>query len=152
MSTGEEGPAPGAGEGAGAQPSGDRWASGSSGRQVSWATLTHHMEGPAVSSWGFSSGSAVKNPSAMQETQICGFDPWVRKIPWRKKWQPFPVFLPEETHGQRSLVGYSLWGHKESHEHCSTYTCPGLAYRHGNPIQPSAPALPPETHSRQIKE
>ena len=41
-------------------------------------------------------------------------DLWVRKIPWRRKWQPSPVFLPEEFHGQRSLVGYSPWGLKES--------------------------------------
>ena len=44
-----------------------------------------------------------------------GFDPWVRKIPWRREWEPTPVFLPGELHGQRSLAGYSLWGHKESH-------------------------------------
>ena len=43
-----------------------------------------------------------------------GFSPWVRKIPWRGKWQPTPVFLPGETHGWRSLVGYSPWGCKES--------------------------------------
>ena len=43
-----------------------------------------------------------------------GFNPWVRKIPWRKKWQPTPVSLPGKCHGQRSLVGYSPWGHKES--------------------------------------
>ena len=36
----------------------------------------------------------------------------VRKIPWRRKWQPTPVFLPGKSHGQRSLVGYSPWGHK----------------------------------------
>jgi len=35
------------------------------------------------------------------------FDPWVRKIPWRRKWQPTPVFLPGESHGQSTLVGYS---------------------------------------------
>jgi len=35
------------------------------------------------------------------------------KIPWRRKWQPTPVFLPEEFHGQRSLAGYSPWGHKD---------------------------------------
>ena len=39
-----------------------------------------------------------------------GFDPWVGKIPW----QPTPVFLPGESHGQRILAGYSPWGHKES--------------------------------------
>ena len=40
-----------------------------------------------------------------------GFDPWVRK---NRKWQPTPVFLPGKSHGRRSLVGYSPWGHKES--------------------------------------
>ena len=39
-----------------------------------------------------------------------GFDPWVRKIPWRRKWQPTPVFLLGEFHGQRNLVGYSPQG------------------------------------------
>ena len=52
----------------------------------------------------------VKNPPAMQETK---FNPWVRKISWRRAWQPTPVFLPRELHGQRSLAGYSPWGHKE---------------------------------------
>ena len=41
------------------------------------------------------------------------FDPWVGKIPWRREWLPTPVFLPGESHGQRSLVGYSLWGCRE---------------------------------------
>ena len=39
--------------------------------------------------------------------------PGLGKIPWRKKWQPTPIFLPGEFHGQRSLAGYSSWGHKE---------------------------------------
>ena len=42
------------------------------------------------------------------------FEPWVRKIPMRRKWQPTPVFLPGESHEQRSLELYSLSGHKES--------------------------------------
>jgi len=42
------------------------------------------------------------------------FDPWVRKIPWGRKWLPTPVFLPGESHGPRSLVGYSPWGCEES--------------------------------------
>ena len=42
-----------------------------------------------------------------------GFDPWIGKIPWRKEWQPTPVFLPEEFHGQKSLVSYSPWDCKE---------------------------------------
>ena len=53
----------------------------------------------------------VKNLPTMQE--IHGFDPWARKIPWMRKWQPTPVFLPEKSHGQRRLVGYSPWGGKE---------------------------------------
>ena len=54
-----------------------------------------------------------------------GFNPWVRKIPWRRKWQPTPVLLPGKSHRQRSIVAYSPWGHKESdmterlHFHCS---------------------------------
>ena len=40
------------------------------------------------------------------------FSPWVGKIPWRRKWQPTPVFLPGESRGQRSLAGDSPWGHK----------------------------------------
>ena len=57
-------------------------------------------------------------------------DPWVGKIPWRRKWQLTPVFLPGKFHGQRSLAGYSPWGHKESdtterlstHVHMQRYT------------------------------
>ena len=41
-----------------------------------------------------------------------GFDSWVRKIPWRRKWQPTPVFLPGKFHGQKSLASYSPWGCK----------------------------------------
>ena len=49
------------------------------------------------------------------------FRPWVGKIPWRRKWQPTPGFLPGNFHGQRSLAGYSPWGRKEldSTEHSS---------------------------------
>ena len=43
------------------------------------------------------------------------FDPWIRKFPWRRAWQPAPVFLPGEFQGQRSLVGYSPWGHRVGH-------------------------------------
>ena len=43
-----------------------------------------------------------------------GFNPWVRKVPWRRKWQPTPVFFPGKSHGQRSLVGYSPWDHKRA--------------------------------------
>ena len=43
-----------------------------------------------------------------------GFHLWVGKIPWRRKWQPTPVFLPGKSHGQRRWTGYGPWGHKES--------------------------------------
>ena len=42
------------------------------------------------------------------------FNPWVGKIPWRRKWQASPVFLLRESHGQRSLEDYSPQGHTES--------------------------------------
>ena len=42
------------------------------------------------------------------------FNPWVRKIPWSREWQPVLVFLPGKFSGQRSLAGYSPWGHKDS--------------------------------------
>ena len=66
------------------------------------------------------------------------------RSPWRRAWQPTPVFLPEESHGQRSLAGYSPWGHKESgtteatersaahtevfHEHTG-HICPSLSFK-----------------------
>ena len=53
----------------------------------------------------------VKNLPAMQETWVQSL---VGKIPWRREWLPTPVFLPGESHGQRSLVGCVPWGHKES--------------------------------------
>ena len=60
---------------------------------------------------GFPGGSVVKNPPVNAETQK--FNSWVRKILWRRKWQPTPVFLPGISHGLRNLAGYSEWGHKE---------------------------------------
>ena len=53
----------------------------------------------------------VKNLPAMRRPR---FNPWVEKIPWRREQLPTPVFLPRESQGQRSLVGYSPWGCKES--------------------------------------
>ena len=63
----------------------------------------------------FPGGSVVKE-SAFQcrRCRRHWFNPWVRKIPWRRKWQPAPVFLPGKSNGQRSLGGYSPQGHKES--------------------------------------
>ena len=52
----------------------------------------------------------VKSLPAMQETQVQSLG---REIPWRREWEPTPVFLPREFHGQRSLMGYGPWGCKE---------------------------------------
>ena len=57
----------------------------------------------------------IKNPSSppVQETERLGFNPLIREIPWRRAWQPTPVFLLRESHGQRSLEGYSPQSQKE---------------------------------------
>ena len=66
-------------------------------------------------SQGFSGGARGKeSPCQCRRRRRRGFDPWVRKIPQRRAWQPTPVFLPGKSHGQRGLVSYSPWGHKES--------------------------------------
>ena len=63
----------------------------------------------------FPDGTIGKEPACQcRRHKRLRFNPWVRKIPWRRAWQSTPVFLPGESHGQRSLVGYSPWGHKES--------------------------------------
>ena len=77
----------------------------------------------------------VKNPPASagdirDAGLIPGSDPWVGKMPWRRAWQPTPVFLPGESHGQRSPAGYRSRGHRESdttevsyHAQCPYTTC-----------------------------
>ena len=57
-----------------------------------------------------------------------GFDPWVGKIPWRRAWQPTPVFLPGEFHGQRSLAGYSSWGCRVRHSISTKHTSGSLCH------------------------
>ena len=66
-------------------------------------TCIPHLRVSMVAQW-------LENLPAMQETW---FSPWVGQIPWGRKWQPTPVFLPGEFHGQKSLEVYSLWGRKE---------------------------------------
>ena len=63
----------------------------------------------------FLGGASGKEPARLcRRCKKLGFDPWVRKIPWRRKWHPTPVFLPGKFYGQRSLAGYSQQGRKES--------------------------------------
>ena len=70
---------------------------------------------PLMPPGGLPGGASGKEPTSQcRRLKRCGFDPWVGKIPWRKTWQSTLVFLTGESNGQRSLVGYSLEGHKES--------------------------------------
>ena len=63
----------------------------------------------------FPGGTSGKEPSCQcRRHKRRGFNPWVAKIPWRRAWQPTPVFFPGESHGQRSLVGYSSWSRTDS--------------------------------------
>ena len=64
--------------------------------------------------WGFPDGSVVKNPPANAgDSGDMGSIAGSGKIPWRRKWQAIAIFLPAESHGQRSLAGHSPWGCKE---------------------------------------
>ena len=63
----------------------------------------------------FPSGPSDKEPTCQHRShKRCGFNPWVGKLPWSRVWLPTLVFLPGEFHEQRSLVGFSLYGCKES--------------------------------------
>ena len=66
--------------------------------------------GPSPTLWGVPRWFSAKESACQCRRR--GFDPWVGKIPWRRKWQPTPIFLPGKSHGQRSLVGYSPQGPK----------------------------------------
>ena len=68
-----------------------------------------------IESLGFPGDASGKEPACQcRDIKRCRFDPWVGKMPWRRAWQPIPVFLPGESHRQRSLAGYSPWSHKKS--------------------------------------
>ena len=86
------------------------WQNGrEAGRGVDWKF------GVSRCKLGFPGGASGKEPTCQcRRPKRCRFDPGIRKIPFRRAWQPTPVFLPGESHRQRILVGYSSWGHKES--------------------------------------
>ena len=68
---------------------------------------------PKWADMGFPGGASGKDPACQcRRRKRFGFDPCVGKIPWGRAWQPTPVFLPGESHGQWSLVGYSPWAAK----------------------------------------
>ena len=79
---------------------------------LAWRILWTEKPG-GVQSLGFQkTGGASGKESACQCKRSNGhrFNPWVGKIPWRRKWEPTPVFLPGKSHGQRSLLGYTVHG------------------------------------------
>ena len=94
--------------------------------QVPWSRIEPGppaLGGRSLSHWTtreLSLSLFLNCPWWLSQWRIClqsrrlGIDPWLGKIPWRRKWQPTPVFLPGESHGQRSLAGCSPRGHKES--------------------------------------
>ena len=108
------------------------------------------------------SGSVVKNSPAIQETGDMGLIPG--KIPWRRAWQPTPVFLPGKSHGQRSLAGCSPWGRKESNTaeateharvvHRSVHTRTRAhthTHTHTHTTPQEVPFVPATTHSHSTQ-
>ena len=82
---------------------------------TTYSALCWHVNSGGRVRIGFLGGAHRKEPTCQcRICKRCGFDPWVGQIPWRKGWQPTPVFLPGESHGWRILAGYSPWGRKES--------------------------------------
>ena len=74
------------------------------GPESSYAYILNTYKVPNVRS--FPGGTSGKEPACQcRRHKRCKFNPWVGKIPWRRAWQPTPVFLPGKSHGQRSLVG-----------------------------------------------
>ena len=85
------------------------------GVSQSWTRLKQLSNSSSIWYGGFPCGTSVKKPTCQcRRLKEHGFNPWVQKIPWSRKWQPTAVFLPGESHGQRSLVDYSPQGCKES--------------------------------------
>ena len=83
--------------------------------------------------WGFPDGTVVKNlPASVGDVRDTVSISWLGRS-WRRKWQPTPVFLPGKSHGQRSLVGYSPWGCKESEMTEQLSTSHTTSYGHVGP-------------------
>ena len=79
-----------------------------------------------ISSWASLKAQTIKNLPKCRRPR---FNPWVRKIPWRREWQPISVFLPGESNGQSSLAGFSPWG-SQSRRRLSNLTLSPQIIRH----------------------
>ena len=77
-----------------------------------WCLLTAYMALPSPNEWLPRWYSGKESTCQCRRHKRCRINPRVGKIPWCKKWQPTPAFLPGKSQGQRSLAGYSPWGHK----------------------------------------
>ena len=75
-----------------------------------WRAIVHGV----TKSWAWLSDWTTDGKESAWSCERPGFNPWIRKMPWKRKWQPTSVFLPGELHGQKSLAGYSPWACKES--------------------------------------
>ena len=97
------------------------WPGEFQGLHSPWGHKESHMtEQLSLSlSWvivGFPGSASGKEPTRQcRRLKIHGFNPWVRKIPWRRVWQSTPVFLPGESHGWRSLAVHTPWGRRVRH-------------------------------------
>ena len=94
-------------------------------KKVSWCQISKKNTILHFSRCILPDSTVSKEPACQcRRHKRCGFNPCIRKIPWSRKWQPTPVFLPGKSHGQTSLEGYSPWGRKESNmtEHAHTHT------------------------------
>ena len=122
---------------------------------VSFCFKTGHLplNKSCILNGGFPGGTSGKEPTChCRRLKRRRFDPWIRKIPWRRAWQPTPVFLPGESHGQRGLGGYSPWdcrvgndnwsnlAYAPTHPHTHTHTHPQGAQP--PPISKNVEAVP----------
>ena len=83
---------------------------------TSFCTESWPLRSAQRSPWGFPGGTSGKKPACQcRRHRRPEFNSWVRNIPWRRAWQPTPGFLPGKSHGRRSLVGCSPWGHRVGH-------------------------------------
>ena len=90
--------------------------------------VSHHLQKPQHKELRRAS-LVVQTGKCLPTTWIPGFEPWVRKISWRRKWKSTPVFLPGRVHGWRSLADYSPWGRRIGHDWV-TFT-----HRHTFPVK-----------------
>ena len=86
-----------------------------------------------------------------QQCRRPGLDPWVRKVPWRREWRSTPVFVPGESHGQRSFEGHSLCCHKESESDMTEWLTLSLFPQIKNKTKPTYEPMS-QRHSMNSKQ